>query len=116
MRVRFDRDVTDPLFSTSMTNLQGLQLFSASSVWTDPTPGAFRAGETTLFRVGFENILSAGRYSITAAVTLADGTWLQLRERMFGVMVTSTRSSGALVDVPQSVTLQREGATEGLTR
>jgi ABC-type polysaccharide/polyol phosphate transport system ATPase subunit len=116
MRVRFDREVVDPLFSTSMTNLQGLQLFSASSVWTDPTPGTFRAGDTTLFRVAFDNILSAGRYSITAAVTLADGTWLQLRERMFGVMVTSTRTSGALVDVPSVATLRREGAAEGATR
>ena len=46
MRVRFNEDVEDPLFShRRWSTAQRMQLFSASSVFEDPQPGLFRAGE-----------------------------------------------------------------------
>jgi ABC-type polysaccharide/polyol phosphate transport system ATPase subunit len=108
MRVRFNEDVEDPLFSMTMVNSQHHQLFSASSVWSDPALGLFRAGEEVLYRVRFHNILGPDRYFINAAVALADGSTINLRERMLSVMVTRVLPTGTLVDVPYSQSLSRE--------
>jgi ABC-type polysaccharide/polyol phosphate transport system ATPase subunit len=108
MRVRFNEDVEDPLFSMTMVNSQHHQLFSASSVWSDPALGLFRAGEEVLYRVRFDNILGPDRYFINAAVALADGSTINLRERMLSVMVTRVLPTGTLVDVPYSQSLSRE--------
>jgi ABC-type polysaccharide/polyol phosphate transport system ATPase subunit len=110
-RVRFKDTVADPLFSVSMTNSQGQQLFSASTVWNDPHPGEFRAGDEVEFRVDFENILAQDRYHVTTSVEAHGGQWIDFRERMFSVLVTSEQVSGALVDVPQKVRLTRSPAT-----
>jgi ABC-type polysaccharide/polyol phosphate transport system ATPase subunit len=116
MRVRFSEDVQDPLFAMSLLNGQRMQLFSAASVFTDPAPGRFRAGEEAVWRVRFDNILGPDRYHVTCAVTLTDGRWLQLRERMFSIVITSTRPTGSLVDVPYRLDLQRAPSTEGMPR
>jgi ABC-type polysaccharide/polyol phosphate transport system ATPase subunit len=116
MRVRFTEDVQDPLFAMSLLNGQRMQLFSAASVFSDPTPGRFRAGEEAVWRVRFDNILGPDRYHVTCAVTLTDGRWLQLRERMFSIVITSTRPTGSLVDVPYRLDLERAPSTEGLPR
>jgi ABC-type polysaccharide/polyol phosphate transport system ATPase subunit len=108
MRVRFNEDVEDPLFSMTMVNSQHHQLFSASSVWSDPALGLFRGGEEVLYRVRFDNILGPDRYFINAAVALADGSTINLRERMLSVMVTRVLPTGTLVDVPYSQSLSRE--------
>jgi ABC-type polysaccharide/polyol phosphate transport system ATPase subunit len=114
MRVRFDEDVEDPIFAMSMTNSQGLQLFSASTVFTDPHPGLYRAGEEVVYRVELLNSLGSDRYAVSAAVTTVDGRWLQFRESMFSVMVTTTKPTGSLVDLPYEASVSREsqGAKE----
>ena len=113
MRVRFNEDVRDPLFSMAMVNSQRMQLFSASSVFDDPRPGIFRKGEEITYRVVFQNILGPDRYAVTTAVT-AGTTPLQLRERMLSVVVTRTATTGTVVDIPYEQTVDRSvGATVG---
>ncbi|MEA2273983.1 MAG: type transport system ATP-binding protein [Solirubrobacteraceae bacterium] len=107
MRVRFEDDVENPQFSMSLTNDQRQPLLSSSSEWTAPQPGHFRAGEEAIYRVAFENILGPGRYTAVAAVTQAGGRVLELRERLLSLMVTTTRPTGALVGVPQEVSVER---------
>jgi ABC-2 type transport system ATP-binding protein len=106
-RVRFNETVSDPLFAVSLTNSQGQQVLSASTVWTDPRPGDFHAGEEATFRVDFDNILAQDRYHVTMSVEAHGGHWIDFRERMFSILVTSERETGALVDVPQTVRVTR---------
>jgi ABC-type polysaccharide/polyol phosphate transport system ATPase subunit len=113
-RVRFREDVEDPLFSVSLTSTARQQLMSASTVWSDPTPGLFRAGEEVEFRVDFDNILTHDRYHVTVSVEQAGGRFLDLRERLFSVVVTSERHTGALVDVPHTVQVRRLETREGV--
>jgi ABC-2 type transport system ATP-binding protein len=110
MRVRFNEDVEDPLFSMAMVSSQRMQLFSASSVFDDPRPGRFRKGEEIVYRVVFQNILGPDRYAVTAAVT-AGNTPLQLRERMLSVVVTRTATTGTVVDIPYEQTVERSVGT-----
>ncbi|MEA2252570.1 MAG: type transport system ATP-binding protein, partial [Solirubrobacteraceae bacterium] len=98
------------LFSMTMVNSQHHQLFSASSVFDNPTPGLFRAGEVAVYRVAFDNILGPDRYFINAAVALLGGVTLQLRERMMAVMVTRVTPTGTLVDIPYAQSVTRADA------
>jgi ABC-type polysaccharide/polyol phosphate transport system ATPase subunit len=107
MRVRFEEDVDDPLFSMTLSNDQGLALMSSSSEWAEPRAGRFHAGEEVIYRVAFDNIMGPGRYTVTAAITQAGGRVLQVRERMLSLMVTTTNPTGAVVGVPQEVSLER---------
>jgi ABC-type polysaccharide/polyol phosphate transport system ATPase subunit len=116
-RVRFNEEVEHPLFSVAMTNSQRHQLLSASSVFDFPEVGTFPAGCEAIFRVAFDNILGPDRYAVTCAVVeQAGGRWLDFRDRMFSIMVTTTRPIDALVDVPKTVSLERDGETIAPTR
>jgi ABC-type polysaccharide/polyol phosphate transport system ATPase subunit len=107
MRVRFRADVEDPHFSMAMVNTQRMQLFSASSVFDDPHPGRFAAGEEVVYRVDMENLLGPDRYAVTAAVAASGGGLLQLRERMLSVVITRAAATGGLVDLPHRQRVER---------
>src|SRR3954452_2026372 len=116
-RVKFNEDIDSPLFSVAMTNSQRHQMLSASSVFDFPDLGTFVAGSEAVFRVAFDNILAPDRYAVTTAVVQQDGSrWLDFRDRMFSIMVTSTRQVDALVDVPRTISLERDGAAIAPTR
>jgi ABC-type polysaccharide/polyol phosphate transport system ATPase subunit len=108
MRVRFSKDVKDPLFAVSLTNPANQQLFGAASVFSDPHPGTFKAGDEVVWRAWFENILGPDRYQVSCAASLADGRFLQYRERMFSIVSATLRPTGSLVDVPYRLELQRD--------
>ena len=107
MRIRFHDEVEDPHFSMAMANSQRMQLFSASSVFENPHPGVFRAGEDAVFTVSLDNILGPDRYTVTAAVATSGGGLLAMRERMLSVVVTRAETTGTLVDVPYEQSLLR---------
>jgi ABC-2 type transport system ATP-binding protein len=116
-RVKFREDIDHPLFSVAMTNSQRHQMLSASSVFDFPEVGTFAGGSEAVFRVAFDNILGPDRYEVTTAVVQQEGgRWLDFRDRMFSIMVTSTRRIDALVDVPKTVTLERDGTAIAPTR
>ncbi|HMJ36426.1 MAG TPA: ABC transporter ATP-binding protein [Baekduia sp.] len=112
MRVKFTKDIENPLFAVSMTNSAWQQLFGAASVWTDPTPGLFPAGEEIVWRAWFQNILGPDRYEVSCAVSLAGGRHLQFRERMFSIVSATLRPTGSIVDLPYRLELQRHGTTQ----
>jgi ABC-type polysaccharide/polyol phosphate transport system ATPase subunit len=105
MRVRFEREIDGARFSMSVVNEEQRPLMTSSS--DDAASEAFRTGEEAVFRVAFHNILGPGRYTVRAGVADRDGAWLDLREGLLSVMVTTTRPTGALVDVPQEVSVER---------
>lgn len=108
--VRFHEDVEHPLFSFNITNGRREQIISASTVFEEPRLGSFKAGELVTFRVEFENVLAQDRYWVTAAIA-EEGQglkFLDFRERMFSITVTNLRNSGALVELPYTISLDRQ--------
>jgi ABC-2 type transport system ATP-binding protein len=110
MRVRFQERVEDPLFSVELVNSQRHEVFAASSYWTDPKPGVYDAGEEVVVRVSFRNLLAPDRYHATVSVEQENGRHIDRRMRMVPVMVTSTRRSGALVEIPYELSVERSSA------
>jgi ABC-2 type transport system ATP-binding protein len=106
-RVRFKEDVENPLFGINLQNGRRDHLLSASNLRSEPSSGTFRAGDEVLFRIQFENVLAPDRYYATPSVAHHGGAWIDRRERMISVVVSGTRSSDALLDLPYSITIER---------
>jgi ABC-type polysaccharide/polyol phosphate transport system ATPase subunit len=109
-RVRFRDDVADPVFTIDVHNSQRDHLLSASSEWSEPRSGAFRAGEEVTVRIRFEIVLAPDRYHVSPAVARPGGAWLEHRERMASVVVTGARHSDALTSLPYEVAIERSAA------
>jgi ABC-type polysaccharide/polyol phosphate transport system ATPase subunit len=105
--VRFNAEVENPLFGINLQNAHRHNVLAASNLWTEPRSGTFAAGEHVVFRVRFENVFTPGRYFVTPAVARQAGMWIDRRERMATVVVTGTRASDAVVDLPYEVLLER---------
>jgi ABC-type polysaccharide/polyol phosphate transport system ATPase subunit len=104
-RVRFLRPVEDPLFGVVLQNDQRDTILAASTLWSNPTPGRFEAGQEIAFRVTFENLLVPGRYHATPAVARQGSgiAWIDRRERMAALLVSGVARTDAVVDLPYEV-------------
>jgi ABC-2 type transport system ATP-binding protein len=108
-RVRFHDEVQDPLFGINLQNSHRDHLLSASNMYSDSRSGTFRAGDEVIFRVRFENYLAPDRYYVTPSVARHAGAWIDRRERMISIVVTGTRPTDALLDLPYVLDIEREG-------
>ena len=110
MRVHFQDDAEDPLFSIVLKSELGQVAFvGGTSIVYGPT-GLFRAGETVTVTVGFDNWLAPGRYSLTPSVNRngpgADS--YDTREDIASVIVHASLPGGGAVDLPHTVAIERE--------
>ena len=118
MRVRLTADLREPRFTVQLHSGTRVPLFTASSGWGAAEPvGTLRVGDEVVWRADFDNVLGPDRYSVTPSVTLANGTVVAMRDRMFSVVVTRTQEhGGALVDIPFQARLERNPAPEEAAR
>ena len=100
-RVRVAEPLEDPLFGVVITDDRDVPVFEASNLLEDPS-GTFAPGDEMTVRVGFDCVLSSGRYDATPAVAHGGGgvRWIDRRERLASVVVTGLRSTDAVLDVP----------------
>jgi ABC-2 type transport system ATP-binding protein len=111
-RTRFREDVEDPILGFTLENAEDQTVLSATTLTLNPRLGRFHAGEEVTFRIAFENVFRPDRYYATPAIAQA-GTglaWIDRRERFAEVVVTGTTRSGAIVDLPYEVALERSEA------
>jgi ABC-type polysaccharide/polyol phosphate transport system ATPase subunit len=107
VRVRFRRDVEHPALAVLLENDRHLPLFATSTEWIEERTGAFCAGDEVVFTVAFENWLAPGRLFASPWIVYRGGRDLMdRRPRVASAVVTGTRTSGALVDLPHDITVQ----------
>jgi ABC-type polysaccharide/polyol phosphate transport system ATPase subunit len=109
LETRMHADAQDPIFAISMRGDRGQVAFATSTQLEYGPTGRFRAGETVVVRIAFQNWLGPGRYNLDASVT-ADGLGADaydLREEMSSLIVHATRSGGGAVDLPHTIELER---------
>ncbi len=112
MRARFIEAVDDPIFGVTLHTATEEMVLGASTLADDPQLGRFHAGEEVTLRVAFDNVFRPDRYHASPAIAHA-GTglsWFDRREHMVELVVTGTSQTGALVDLPCTLTLDRAGA------
>ena len=107
VRVRFRRDVEHPALAVLLENDRHLPLFATSTEWIEERTGVFCAGDEVVFTVAFENWLAPGRLFASPWIVYRGGRDLMdRRPRVASAVVTGTRTSGALVDLPHDITVQ----------
>src|SRR3954454_2220926 len=106
-RVRFNVEMDDPLFGVVLQNDRRETVLAASNLWSNPASGRFAAGREIEYRVRFENLLVPGRYHATPAVAKQGGgiNWVDRRERMLSLLVSSQQRTDAVVDLPYEVSV-----------
>jgi ABC-type polysaccharide/polyol phosphate transport system ATPase subunit len=109
--VHFNEALEEPLFGFNLENSRYTTAMSASTLDLRKQTGSFAAGDDVVFRVRFDNLFAPDRYFATPAVASRSGgiAWIDRRERFASVVVTGTRDTDALVDIPFDITLDREG-------
>jgi ABC-type polysaccharide/polyol phosphate transport system ATPase subunit len=109
--VHFNEALEEPLLGFNLENSRHTTAMSASTLDLHKQTGSFAAGDDVVFRVRFDNLFAPDRYFATPAVASRSGgiAWIDRRERFASVVVTGTRDTDALVDIPFEITLDREG-------
>ncbi|HEY4095226.1 MAG TPA: ABC transporter ATP-binding protein [Baekduia sp.] len=109
MHVKFHADVADPLFAFALRTPEGERVI-ATDTHREEREQSFAAGDEVIVYFGFENVLAPERYSVSAAVARSGSgaAWLDNRERFRTIVVSSTDPSGALIDPPFHVEIQRQ--------
>jgi ABC-type polysaccharide/polyol phosphate transport system ATPase subunit len=113
-RVRFNEEIENPLFGINIQNGRRDHLLSASNLWSEPRCGSFAKGDEVTFRISFENVLAPDRYYVTPAVARQGGGWIDRRERMVTIVVSGTRPSDALLELPYELTIERGTQARGV--
>ncbi|HET9024349.1 MAG TPA: ABC transporter ATP-binding protein [Burkholderiaceae bacterium] len=110
-RVRFNEAIDDPLFGFVLQNSQKTTVLQASTLEQGRSTGRFAAGDEIEFRISFDNVFAPDRYFATPAIARGGGmiAWIDRREQFASVVVTGTRDTDAVVDIPFRIEIEREG-------
>jgi ABC-type polysaccharide/polyol phosphate transport system ATPase subunit len=111
MEVRFHAAVEDPLFSITLRNELGHNVFAVHSGLSHGPSGHFAAGETIVVHIRFDNWLAPGRYSLMASVNRngpgADS--YDTRVDITSIIVHANTTGGGTVDLPHTFEIERTG-------
>jgi ABC-type polysaccharide/polyol phosphate transport system ATPase subunit len=110
MRVRFLAGVDDPIFGVAVLTADEENLIALSTLRDEPHQGHFGPGEEVIFRAAFDNVLRPDRYFASPAVAHGGSgvSWIDRREHFLELMVSGSSQTGALIEVPYRVTVDRD--------
>jgi ABC-type polysaccharide/polyol phosphate transport system ATPase subunit len=110
-RVHFNAALEDPLFGFVLQNGQKTTVLQASTLDLGQRTGTFAAGDEIEFRIAFDNVFAPDRYFATPAIARGGAmiAWIDRRERFASMVVTGTRETDAVVDIPFQIAIDREG-------
>jgi ABC-type polysaccharide/polyol phosphate transport system ATPase subunit len=109
MEVCFNETVADPIFGITLRNDAGHTVFATTTALDHGPTGTFRAGESTVVRMRFENWLTASRYSLTPSVA-ANGRGdnaIDLREDLATLLVHGGHYTGGVASFPHGFEVRR---------
>jgi ABC-type polysaccharide/polyol phosphate transport system ATPase subunit len=111
-RVRFNEAIDDPLFGFVLQNSQKTTVLQASTLEQGRSTGRFAAGDEIEFRISFDNVFAPDRYFATPAIARGGGmiAWIDRREQFASVVVTGTRDTDAVVDIPFQIEIERDAS------
>jgi ABC-type polysaccharide/polyol phosphate transport system ATPase subunit len=109
-RVRFNEALEDPLFGFVLQNSQKTTVLQASTLDQGQQTGSYAAGDEIEFRISFDNVFAPDRYFATPAIARGGGmiAWIDRREQFASVVVTGTRETDAVVEIPFQIEIDRE--------
>jgi ABC-type polysaccharide/polyol phosphate transport system ATPase subunit len=109
--LHFREAIEDPVFALTLRNDAGHSVFATSTQWTDSVTGRFDPGDVAIVRVTLPAWFAASRYRATPSVARAGSgaDTIDVREDAASFILHSTRSTGAVLDPPHSLDIERPG-------
>jgi hypothetical protein len=109
IEARFNADIEDPIFGFTLRNDVGATIFATTTDLTHGPTGAFRAGETVVVRMEFQNLLVPSEYRLTPSIARAGfgADALDLRADIATVIVHGGHFTGGVVNVPHDFEIAR---------
>jgi ABC-2 type transport system ATP-binding protein len=109
-RVRFNREVENPVIAVVFENEARQPLLATSTHWAEQRTGVFRPRDEAVFSARFEMAFAPGRIFASPWVSHGDGARIMdRRPQLAAVVVTGDHVSGGLVDLPHDVRLELPG-------
>jgi len=108
--VVFHERCPTPTLGILMRDQGGRSAFSANTTWAGIDTGTKERGEQARFRVEIDNMLTTGRYFLTAGIQLAGGDVADMRESAAALEITGGVPTGAVADLDHRVTVERLSA------
>lgn len=106
--VRFERDVEDPAVSLTIEDEEHNAVVVVTTMNEHERTGSYMAGDEVVFAFWFHNVLAPNRYFASITITHR-GSGLDLIDRYlreYSFIVTGSRATGGLVDVPFHTSFQ----------
>jgi ABC-2 type transport system ATP-binding protein len=72
VKIKFLKNCTNPIPGVILRNQQGLRVTASNTAWVGQETGIFKAGDITIFKFHFPNVLEHGAYYISANVLSSD--------------------------------------------
>jgi ABC-type polysaccharide/polyol phosphate transport system ATPase subunit len=109
IEARFAEDVDDPIFGFTLRNDVGATIFATTTDLTHGPTGAFRAGDTVVVRMDFQNLLVPSEYRLTPSIARAGlgADAIDLRADIATVVVHGGHFTGGVVNVPHDFQIER---------
>ena len=109
MEVRFNAEIENPIFGFTLRNDVGATIFATTTDLEHGPTGTFRAGETVVVRLAFQNVLVRSPYRLTPSVARAGigADALDLRADIAEIVVHGGHFTGGVVNVPHEFTFER---------
>jgi ABC-type polysaccharide/polyol phosphate transport system ATPase subunit len=102
-RVSFNADTDDPIFAVVLEDEARHPLWATS---TERVHRGFKAGEEATFSVSFEIWFTPGRLYASPWVVRSESYLLDRRPRFTSVVVTGTRNTGGVIDIPHDIAIE----------
>jgi ABC-type polysaccharide/polyol phosphate transport system ATPase subunit len=106
---RFAQAIEDPVFGFTLRNDVGSTIFATTTDLEGGRTGSFRAGERTIVRLRFDNLLVASEYRLTPSIARpglgADA--LDLRVDLATIHIHGGHFTGGVVNVPHTFEVRR---------
>jgi ABC-type polysaccharide/polyol phosphate transport system ATPase subunit len=107
--IRFNEDMTDPIFGATLRNEVGATVFATSTADGHGPTGRFCAGDAVVVRLAFENWLTASNYTVTPSVAregMGDEA-LDLREDLASLLIHGGPFTGGVANFPHAFEVER---------
>jgi ABC-type polysaccharide/polyol phosphate transport system ATPase subunit len=109
LEAKFNADIENPIFGFTLRNDTGATIFATTTDLTHGETGSFRAGETVLVRMEFQNLLVPSEYRLTPSIARAGfgADALDLRADVATMIVHGGHFTGGVVNVPHDFRIER---------
>jgi ABC-type polysaccharide/polyol phosphate transport system ATPase subunit len=110
-RIRFVRQMVEPIFGVVVTNERAETVFVSNTMWDSIETGTFEPGDEGVYTLTFPTWFSDGRHMVSPAVAYRDGQpWADWREKLVDFVVRAEQYTTGVVDLPHEASVERNSS------